>query len=183
MRLVGNTYVEDFICLDNGVYGIADDFKSLQSANKIHVSIQTCITGYSFAMPRIRTNGKLVPLAGYVEKAISGRYPIYSSLDDAFIIVRINGDLDLNLGEWTRGTRVEFYTLGNIVDGMSITSPQRGVISLVREIPLETALVRSFSIGSKSLLLDNAIPLRDMILSVIKPYISSKIDFYKGRTE
>lgn len=183
MRLVGNTYVEDFICLDNGVYGIADDFKSLQSASKIHVSIQSCITGYGFVTPRIRTNGKLIPLTGHVERAISGRYPIYSSLDDAFIIVRINGDLDLNTGEWSRGTRVEFYTLGNIVDGMSITSPQRGVISLVREIPLEEAQVRSFTMGSKYLVLDTAIPLKDMILTVIKPYVSSKVDFYKGRTE
>lgn len=183
MRLVGNTYVDDFVCLDNGVYGIADEFKSLRRLDKVHVSIQTCITGYGFVMPRIRTNGKLVPLEGYVEKAISGRYPIYSSLDDSFIVVRVEGDLDCTLGKWTDSTRVEFFTLNQVVGGMSLQSPQKGVISLTREVSLESVPVRSFTIGKKVLMLDNPIPLRDMILTVIQPYVLCKSDFYKGRTE
>lgn len=183
MRLVSNTYVEDFICMDNGVYGIADEFKSVRRFNNIHLSIQTCITGYGFVIPRIRTKGQLVPLEGYVNKAISGRYPIYSSLDDSFLVVRIEGDFGCTSGQWAKDTRVEFFTLNQVVGGMSLQSPQKGVISLTREVSLESVPVKSFTIGKKVLMLDNPIPLRDMILTAIQPYIQCKSDFYKGRTE
>lgn len=183
MRRMGNSYVDDFVCLDAGVFGIADEFYSIQRGNKLHVSLQTFITGYGFVVPRIRTNGQLIPLEGNVDKAITGRYPIYTNLDEAFIVVKVDGDLDTQTGIWSENTQVEFFSPDKTVSGADLASPQKGVIMFKRETRLGYTPVSCFMIGRKSLVLDSAVPLRNMILAVITPYVGSKKEFYLARTQ
>lgn len=182
MRFEGNVYVDDCIVASKGVYGIADKFSVIDKGDKVHVSLQTAVSGYGFVQPTIKKNWDLVSFGSSdVESVLKGRYPIYSRLTDIFAIVTVDGDYIKGKDTWSDNTRVEFYVPGGLLYGFDVNSPTKGVLSFCREVMLESTLCSCFLVGKERLEFNRGVTLRDAVLMAVAPNLNSKLDFYRAR--
>lgn len=182
MRFVGNQYVEDCIAVQRGVYGIPEEFSVLDKGDRIHVSIQTALAQNEFTTPVIRKSGNLISFdSSSVEAVLRGRYPIYSKLNDIFAVVTINGDFMKGTNSWSETTRVDFYTPENLLGGLDVNSPTKGLLSFVKPAYLDSTLCTGLAIGGKGICFPSPVPLGRAVLELVTPHISSKLDFYRAR--
>lgn len=182
MRFEGSGYVDECIVVGKGVYGIADKFSAIDKGDKIHVSLQTAVSGYGFVQPTIKKNWDLVSFdSSAVDSVLKGRYPIYSRLNDIFAVVTVDGDYIKSTDSWSDNTRVEFYVPGGLLYGFDVNSPTKGVLSFCREVMLESTMCSFFLMGKNKLEFKFNLPLKDAVLKAIAPNINSKSDFYRAR--
>ena len=185
MRFVGNQYIDDCVLVGNEAYAITEEFSAVNRGDKIHVSIQTAITGYGFVAPKVRRNGTLQSFsASEVDALLKGRYSIYFSLDDIFAVVVINGDYIKSNNCWSEDTRVELYTPDTLLSGLDLTNPTKGVLSFIREHSLELTSCTGLCIGSSRLSFTAPVQLRYAILEALPlSSVYSKSAFYIRRTQ
>lgn len=182
MKLLGSTYVSECVLINKGLYAIADKYNAIDRGSYIHVSLQTALSGYGFVIPRIKKDGGLIPIdMEMLDSLIRGRYTVYSSLDDIFVIVSINGDYIKDTQSWSDDTRVEFFVPVGIVSGFDLNSPTKGVLSFTKNFQIASTKCSSLLIGRSNIKFNSPVNLEDAVLSAISPFISSRLNFYTGR--
>ena len=183
MRVQGGKFIDDCVCVSTGVYAIADEFSVLNKEDRVHVSLQTSLNGVGFALPKIKKGGALHDFPkSAVDSVVAGRYPIYTSLEDIFVVVTVSGDLIKGTNEWSDKTQICLYSPGDVVSGFSAKSPTKGSIAFTREHSIELTPCSRLTLGDTTVTFDCAVSLKDAILAVLKGMISSKNEFYMWRT-